>query len=121
MLKYLDFITEGTVGNYSAIYYAEALKEYINSDWYDISVAAYSYPTYEVRFRVREEDEKYNYYSVLFEKGDTYFMDDDGEMFIKKFREEFWKHPQEYIENMKKYIPKCLDAEHVKQTNKYNI
>lgn len=120
--KYLDFITEAHNFENGTIYWNFQVDGITDKEWYDISISK-SLPRYFINFRVKEKDEKYNYHSVIIEKkgNDDFYYMEDPTLFIKKFKEEFWKNASEYIKNFK-YEPKCLgNLEHVKSTNKYNL
>jgi len=123
MLSYLKFINEslikeGSSSKPSYIYWNEQLKDIIDKDWNEISVSRHSSDKYCINFKVG--DDKYDYYSVIVDSKDNYYLE-STEQFIKKFIKEFWKNATLYVKNMK-YNPKCLgDLQHVKDSEKYNL
>lgn len=122
--NYSDFlIQEGYSYSEDSIYWNSRLNELLNNDWYDISVTKYKRNFYYLKFRVKEKDEEYNYYSVLVEdknNNDIYYMEDSSK-FVKKFKSEFFRNASEYVDKLV-YEPKCLgDLQHVKDGNKFNI
>lgn len=118
--NYFDFIKEGHNSSDSPIYWSESLEKLINEDWTEISTKHYSDDIYFINFKAGND--RYDYYSVLANKSDDTYLMDNPENFIQKFRTEFWKDPAKYIENMKRFKPKCLgDLSHVELSSKYNI
>jgi hypothetical protein len=123
--KYLEFIKEGSDANPSNIYWNNSEYEKIlKSDWSEILVKKDIGDYYKIRFRIGPD--KYDYYAVIFQlnnKNDIYLLEDeiDINVFIEKFKNEFWKNAPEYAKDMK-YVPKCLgDISHVRAATKYNL
>ena len=124
--EYVSLIKEGASRD-SIIYWKAQLEEILDQEWYEIKTEKRAGKNNYIYFRVKDKDEKYNFYSVITEKvaekdKDIFYMEDDtSNMFIEKFKKEFWKNPHEYIKDMK-YHPKCLgDLGHVEMSNKFNM
>jgi len=127
--KYSDFLdkenllTEGGKYRPSNIYYVDDVIDLIDKEWYGLEVEKHKVNFYKLNFRVKDDDDTYNYYSVLIEKkfNDDMFYMEDSTKFKEKFKHEFLKNPTEYIEKFK-YEPKFLgDLSHVKDAGKYNM
>lgn len=126
--KYTDFaLYEGSSSNPTIIYWNEQLKPLLNKNWTEISTKKWVQErTYFIlNFKASEGD--YPYYGVIISpffrnSKEEFLMEDSVEIeFIKKFKTEFWKMPQNYYKNLE-YEPLCLgDLQHVKDAEKYNM
>lgn len=123
--KYSEYvINEGSSSSESLIYWSNQLQMLLNRDWTEISSKKYKDNLYYIHFKAGND--KYDYYKVLVEKGDIYYMEENENVnpindFQKKLNEEFWKTPQSYFKDLK-YSPKCLgDISHLSHADKYNI
>jgi hypothetical protein len=116
-------IKEGSKYNPSYIYYINDIKKLVKEDWTNISVTSLSKvdERYDVKFRAGNGD--YDYFQVILEnKGETdFYYLEDPELFIRKFKEEFFKNTIQYVDNMV-YDPKCLgDLHHIRDAKQYNL
>lgn len=122
-LDYINLINEAYTGSNptpKSIYWNNQLEDIMNNEWTQISITRFSSNLFEIKFRTGEE--KFDYHSVLVEKGDKYLLEDNiSEKFQEKLKTEFWKAPQDYYKNIK-YAPKCLgDISHIADVEKYNM
>lgn len=125
--KYSDFlsseklINEGSSYRPTLIYYNDELK--IDREWYELKVEKNRPGLLNIRFRVKNQDEAYNYYFVLLKHdlGKEEIYMDNSDKFKEKFKHEFFKNAHEYIKDFK-WEPKFLgDLQHVKDSGKYNL
>ena len=110
------------------LYYKHQLDKIINTEWRHIStLRGRGSDVNTINFETGKlEDEKDGYkYSVFFEgygtENDILIEEDALPLFIKKFKEEFYKNPEEYSRNFKR-DPKILgDVKIYRETEKYNM
>ncbi|MCF7866766.1 hypothetical protein K9L67_05995 [Candidatus Woesearchaeota archaeon] len=124
-MKYLKLFENSRRYNKN-LYWKHQLDDILNTEWRNISTSRGS-DANTIKFETGKiEDEKDGYnYSVFFEgygnENDILIEEEALPLFIKKFREEFYKHPVEYSRNFKK-DPKILgDVRHYRESEKYNM
>ena len=68
-----NLIKEGSSSKPGCIYWNEQLKDIINIDWNEISVSRHTSSVYRINFKAG--DDKYDYYSVIVDSKDNYYLE----------------------------------------------